>query len=163
MFSVSPCETSVPSAEAPVSQACNVLTETSPHDQARRLEHLRHACGTRSNCCAGEYAAYGGAPHETGSGRTGTTLGAEITEDDDGLLALLEGATLDGCDEIIFGVEGAGFSSEGKALLARDLRDGAARREVALEDAVPPRRMRTGVWGKVRRTASMRTRTRMKW
>jgi hypothetical protein len=96
-----------PSGEAAVSEACYVVAKASTHDQACRLEHLGHA---------------------------GAALGSEITKDDDRLLALLDGAALDGRDHLVLGVKDAGLALEEQALLPRDLGNCAAGRKVAPEN-----------------------------
>ena len=84
----------------------DVEAEAGAHDEGGGLEHLGHA---------------------------GAALGAEVAEDDDRLLALLDRAGLDGVHEVLFAVEGAGLAGEAEALLAGDLGDSAAGGEVAAE------------------------------
>lgn len=72
---------------------------------------------------------------EQSARRTRTALRPEIPEDDDRLLALLDRAALDRSDEVVLGVERARLAGEAQPLLACDLGDCAAGREVAAQDA----------------------------
>jgi hypothetical protein len=100
-------ETVAAAGEATISDEGNVVAETVAHDGGAGLEHLRH---------------------------TGATLGTLVADDDDGLLALLESAGLEGFDEEVLGVEAAGLAGEDGTLLAGDLADGALGGEAAAED-----------------------------
>ena len=66
-----------------------------------------------------------------GGKRTGTALRAEVAEDGNGLLALLERPIFDGLDKFIFRVEGARLACEAETLLACDLGDRTTWREAA--------------------------------
>lgn len=110
--------------EAPVREACHIHPEARAHDQAGRLEHLRHTC-TKS---VGRDVA-------AATQRTGAALGAEVAQDHDRLLALLNRAAFDGRDKVCLGVERTRLACELETLLAGDFGDGAARREVALQDS----------------------------
>lgn len=93
--------------EAPVGDERNVVSKTVAHDGGAGLEHLRHA---------------------------GAALGAFVADDDNGLLALLEGASFEGFDEEVLGVEAAGLAGEDGAFLSGDLADGAFGGKAAAED-----------------------------
>jgi hypothetical protein len=84
------------------------VSQARTHDQACRLEHLRHAR---------------------------PTLGSEIAEDDDGLLTLLDRVVLDGDDEVVLRIEDAGLALEEETFFTSDLGDGTAGSEIAAEDA----------------------------
>ena len=93
--------------EAAVGDEGNVLAKTVAHDGRRGLEHLGHA---------------------------GTALGTLVADDDNGLLALLDLAALEGLNEAILVVEAAGLALEAETLLASDLADGTAGGKRAAED-----------------------------
>ncbi|TKW50631.1 hypothetical protein CTA1_5680 [Colletotrichum tanaceti] len=93
--------------EAAVRQQRDVLAETGAHDGGGGLEHLGHA---------------------------GAALGALVADDDDRLLALLDLVALERRDEGVLLVKDARLADEAQALLAGDLADGAAGRELAAQD-----------------------------
>ncbi|CRK45441.1 hypothetical protein BN1723_006607 [Verticillium longisporum] len=93
--------------EAAVGQQRDVLAEAGAHDGRARLEHLGHA---------------------------GPALGALVADDDDRLVALFYVAGLERGDKVVLVVVDARLAREDEALLARDLADGAAGRELAAQD-----------------------------
>ena len=68
------------------------------------------------------------------NGLTGTTLGTEISEHGDGLLALLDFALFHSLDEGVFSIERPGLPSEFQSLFPSNFSDGATRSQVALQD-----------------------------
>ncbi|KZL80902.1 hypothetical protein CI238_06658, partial [Colletotrichum incanum] len=100
-------ETVAATGEAAVRQQSDVLAETGAHDGGTGLQHLRH---------------------------TGTALGALVADDDDSLLALLDLVALERRDEGVLLVEHACLTLEAQALLASDLANRAAGRELAAQN-----------------------------
>lgn len=73
-------------------------------------------------------------PRNIASIRTRTALRAEITQDDHSFLTLLDGATFNRGDELVFRVKAACLAGKSETLLASDLSHGPARRQIAFQD-----------------------------
>lgn len=67
--------------------------------------------------------------------RTRTSLRAEIPQHNDRLLSLLDRPALDRMHKVVLRIERARLAREPEALFSCDLRDRAARGEVAFQDA----------------------------
>lgn len=104
----------LPAAESTVCEGSDVHAEACTHDKTRRFEHLRHP---------------------------GTACWTEVSKNDNGFLAFLDGATFDSLCEVVFGVEGPCLSSETEAFFTCDFGNGATWCEIAFQDSVQIRRI----------------------
>ena len=73
---------------------------------------------------------------------TGSTLRAQVPQDGDSLLALLDATALNGLDEVALLVECSAFSRELESLLSSDLGHGSTGSQVTLEDSIEHERCR---------------------
>ena len=67
---------------------------------------------------------------------TGTPLWAKVSQDNNSLLTLFDGAALNSLDEIIFTVKRTGFPGKSESLLACNLCHGTSGRKVAFQNPV---------------------------
>jgi hypothetical protein len=71
---------------------------------------------------------------------TRSTLGPQVSEDNYGLLSLLDTTALDGFHKVGFLVESSTLSGKLETFLSSDLGDGSERCQITLQDSVEKKR-----------------------